>query len=224
VTRLTPDLFTRIDESPDELFYGTPRFVTHLDDAAIAAVTRIYREYFPAGGAILDLMSSWISHLPTDVVYRRVVGLGMNREELAANPRLAAFVVQNLNDSPRLPWEDGEFDGAAICVSVDYLTRPVDVLRECGRVLRAGGPLVVTFSNRCFPTKIIAAWRMLDDRGHQELVARYLAEAGNWTAVEMLDRSPGGAAGRRDGDAPRYDTGESGDPLYAVIARSTGPP
>ena len=134
----------------------------------------------------------------------------MNGEELGANPRLHGFVVQNLNETPRLPWDDGEFEGAAICVSVDYLTRPVEVLRECGRVLRAGGPLVITFSDRCFPTKIVAAWRTLDDQGHQELVARYFAEAGNWTAIEMLDRSPGRTAGRESG----------GDPLYAVIARS----
>jgi SAM-dependent methyltransferase len=206
LTDLPQSLFTRLDESPDELFYATPRFVTHIDDAAIEAVTELYREYLPAGGAVLDLMSSWVSHLPPEVRYRRVVGLGMNREELAANPRLDAWIVQNLNDTPQLPFGDGEFDAAAICVSVDYLTRPVDVFRECGRVLRRGAPLVITFSNRCFPTKIISAWGLLDDRGHQELVSRYFAAAGNWTQVEMLDRSPG-----RDGD-----------PLWAVVGRSAG--
>jgi len=206
-TALPSSCFTRLDESPDESFYASPRFVTHIDDAAIAAVTQLYREYFPAGGAVLDLMSSWISHLPHDVSYRRVVGLGLNAEELAANTRLDAWIVQNLNETPRLPFETGDFDAGAICVSVDYLTRPVEVMRECGRVLRPGGPLVVTFSNRCFPTKVIAAWRMLDDRGHQALVARYFAEAGNWDGIEALDRSPGAGA----------------DPLWAVIARSTGP-
>ena len=94
---LRQELFRRIDESPDALFYEVPRFVTHIDDAAIAAVTQLYREYFPAGGAILDLMSSWVSHLPAEVAYRRVVGLGMNAEELAANPRLHTRVVQDLN-------------------------------------------------------------------------------------------------------------------------------
>ena len=202
------DWLSRLDESPDALFYATPRFVTHIDDGAIAAVTQLYREYFAPGGAILDLMSSWVSHLPEEIAYRTVVGLGMNADELAANPRLHRWMAHDLNQTPALPFGDGEFDGAAICVSVDYLTRPVEVLRECGRVVRVDGPLVITFSNRCFPTKVVAAWRMLDDQGHQELVARYLAEAGNWRDVERLDRSPG------------YD----GDPLYAVIARSTGRP
>ena len=129
---LQPELFRRMDESPDALFYDIPRLVTHIDDAAIAAVTQLYREYFPAGGAIIDLMSSWVSHLPPEITYRRVVGLGMNATELAANPRLDAWLVQDLNENPRLPFADAEFDAAGICVSVDYLTRPVEVLRECG--------------------------------------------------------------------------------------------
>jgi hypothetical protein len=208
VHALPPALFTRADETPDRLFYGTPRFVTHIDDAAIAAVTELYRAYLPAGGAVLDLMSSWVSHLPPEVRYRRVAGLGMNAEELAANPRLDERVVQDLNEHARLPWGDAEFDAGAICVSVDYLIRPVEVLRECGRVLRRGGPLVITFSNRCFPTKVIAAWTMLDDAGHQALVQRYFEAAGNWRDIERLDRTP--AAGT--------------DPLYAVIARSAGAP
>ena len=203
---LAAELFSRLDESPDALFYTEPRFVTHIDDAAIAAVTQLYCEYLPPGGGILDLMSSWISHLPSEAAYREVVGIGMNAEELAANPRLTTGMVWDLNQTPRLPFGDARFDGATICVSVDYLTRPIEVFRDCGRVLRPGAPLVITFSNRCFPTKVIAAWRILDDHGHQELVARYFAEAGNWSDVEMLDRSPG-----RDGD-----------PLYAVIGRSTG--
>jgi SAM-dependent methyltransferase len=203
---LRPELFRRIDESPDALFYDVPRLVTHIDDPAIGAVTQLYREYFPAGGAILDLMSSWVSHLPEEVAYRRVVGLGMNAEELATNPRLHARVVQDLNADPRLPFADAEFDAAGICVSVDYLVRPVEVLRECGRVVRAGGPLVITFSNRCFPTKAIAAWQMLDDAGHQRLVAQFLEAAGNWTRITPLDRSP--VRGH--------------DPLYAVVANSAG--
>ena len=195
--------FRRYDESPDERFYELPRLVTHIDDAAIAAVTQLYREYFSADGVILDLMSSWVSHLPPEVTYRRVVGLGMSPEELAANPRLDEWLVQDLNRDPTLPFADGEFNGAGICVSIQYLTRPVDVLREVGRVLRPGAQLVVTFSNRCFPTKAVLIWQALDDAGHAALVRRYFEWAGNWENVESLDRSPAGS-----------------DPLYAVVARS----
>ena len=207
-TPLPADLFRRQDETPDAEFYHHPRFVTHIDDAALAAVTQLYRDYFSSDAQLLDLMSSWVSHLPPEIVYRRVVGLGMNRAELAANPRLAAFVVQDLNQLPVLPFADQEFDGAAICVSVDYLTQPVAVLRELARVLRPGAPLVITFSNRCFPSKAVAAWHALDDRGHLALVRQYLLAAGGWQAIELLDRSP--APGRSD-------------PLFAVVARAAAP-
>ena len=200
--------FRRTDETPDEEFYRTPRLVTHIDEGAIAAVTQLYREEFPRWGEILDLMSSWVSHLPAEVEYRRVIGLGMNEVELRRNERLDSYIVQNLNTNPLLPLGTGEFDGAGICVSIDYLTRPVEVLREVGRVLKVGAPLVVTFSNRCFPTKAVEIWHRLDDAGHMQLVEDYFREAGNFEDVRGLDRSP-----RR----------MFSDPLYAVVGESTGP-
>ncbi|HSK99377.1 MAG TPA: methyltransferase domain-containing protein [Rubrobacteraceae bacterium] len=205
--RLPPGAFRRYDESPDEEFYRLPRYVTHIDDGAIAAVTQLYREFFPPGGEILDLMSSWISHLPPEVEYRRVVGLGINEAELRSNERLDAYLVRNLNKEPHLPFGDAEFDGVGICVSIDYLTRPVEVLREVGRVLRVGSPAIITFSNRCFPSKAVAIWHQLDARGHMQLVERYLEEAGNFNDIASLDRSP-----RR----------VFSDPLYAVIGKSSG--
>lgn len=196
-------MFRRYDESPDTWFYRQPRLVTHIDDAAIAAVTELYREVFPPGGAVLDLMSSWVSHLPPEIAYRRVVGLGLNQQELEANPRLDAWVVHDLNDEPALPFADQEFDAAAICVSMQYLVQPVAVLSDLARVLGPDAPLVVTFSNRCFPTKAVAIWQAVDDLGHAQLIESYLRAAGGWTAIEALDRSPGPGS----------------DPLFAVVAR-----
>lgn len=207
MTSFPPNYFQRYDEESDEEFYEQPRLVTHIDEGAIAAVTQLYRELLPVGGAILDLMSSWVSHLPAEISYSRVVGLGMNADELAANPQLDEWLVHNLNRAPELPFADGTFDGATICVSVQYLQQPVQVFREIGRVLRPDAPLIVTFSNRCFPTKAVAVWQSLDDRGHGRLVESYFEQADNWTAIEVLDRSP-----RR----------WRGDPLYAVVGRSTG--
>ena len=208
MARYPEDAFRRTDEAPDEEFYLTPRLVTHIDDHAIAAVTQLYRELFPPDGEILDLMSSWISHLPPEIGYRRVIGLGMNEVELRRNERLDSYVVQNLNADPRLPFGSGEFDGVGICVSVDYLTRPAEVLREVGRVLKVGAPVAITFSNRCFPTKAVEIWHRLDDAGHMRLVEDYLREAGNFRDVHSLDRSPGRLFS---------------DPLYAVVGRSAGP-
>jgi Methyltransferase domain len=204
---LPSDAFRRLDETPDADFYRQARFVTHIDEGAIAAVTQLYRERFPPGGAVLDVMSSWVSHLPPEVAYRHVAGLGMNRDELAANPRLDSWVVHDLNTDPCLPFADGAFDAAGCCVSIDYLVHPVKVLRDLGRVLRPGGPLVVTFSNRRFPTKVVALWEALDDAGHGELVAHYLRAAGGWRDIARLDRSPA-----------------AGDPLLAVVATRASSP
>lgn len=204
-----PSTFRRADETPDAQFYQQPRFVTHIDDDALAAVTQLYREYFPPNATLLDLMSSWVSHLPPEVTYGEVVGLGMNEAELRANPRLASYLVHDLNQQSQLPFASHTFDGAAICVSIDYLTQPVAVLRELARVLRPTAPLVITFSNRCFPSKAIAAWHALDDRGHLALVRQFLLAAGAWHSVELLDRSP----------APGHS-----DPLFAVVARVAATP
>ncbi|WP_240540156.1 methyltransferase domain-containing protein [Salinarimonas soli] len=200
---LPPDAFAKVDPSPDTRFYAQPRFVTHIDDAAIAAVTALYRGLFPPGGAVLDLMSSWVSHLPPEIAYREVVGHGLNASELAANPRLTRSFVQDLNADPALPLADGSMDAAGCCVSVQYLQAPVDVFREVRRVLAAGAPFAVTFSNRCFPTKAVAIWQALTGDDQARLVGLYLDRAG-FTGVEMrlLIRRGGG-----------------GDPLWAVIGR-----
>ena len=208
---LPPAAFRRPDESDDAAFYAQPRFVTHIDAAAVAAVTALYRETLAPGADVLDLMSSWVSHLPDDVAYGRVAGLGMNAAELAANPRLTERAVQSLNADPRLPYADASFDAVLICVSVQYLTRPVEVFAEIARVLRPasaerpGGVLVVTFSNRCFPTKAVRAWAVLDDAGHADLVGRYVREAGGFGEPEVRLH------------APRH-----GDPLVGVVARREG--
>lgn len=170
--------FTKLDGEDDEFFYEPPRLVCHIDDGAIAALTVFYRRVLPADGVLLDLMSSWVSHLPPEIDYKEVIGHGMNATELAANPRLSRWFVQNLNREAKLPLADASLDAAMICVSIQYLQQPVAVLREVARLLRQGSPLVVSFSNRCFWTKAVAIWRALDDEGHARLVERYLRDAG----------------------------------------------
>ena len=170
--------FGKIDAEEDEVFYEPPRLVFHIDENAVAALTEFYRAVLPHGGVLLDLMSSWVSHLPPEIDYGEVIGHGMNAEELAANPRLSRWFVQNLNRDPRLPLADSSIDAAMICVSIQYLQQPLAVLQEVRRVLRPAAPLVISFSNRCFWTKAVAIWRALDDDGHARLVERYLRHAG----------------------------------------------
>ena len=175
---LPSDAFTKLDAEDDEIFYQPSRLVCHIDDGAIAALTAFYRRVLPADGVLLDLMSSWVSHLPSEIDYAEVIGHGMNATELAANPRLSRWFIQNLNRDTKLPLADASLDAAMICVSIQYLQQPVTVLRAVARLLRRGSPLVVSFSNRCFWTKAVAIWRALDDEGHARLIERYLRDAG----------------------------------------------
>jgi SAM-dependent methyltransferase len=199
-----PRWFDKDDRSSDAGFYTAPRKVVHIDDSAIAAVTQLYREVLPANGALLDLMSSWRSHLPKDMTVARVAGLGMNAEEMRDNPQLTEHAVQNLNLNQTLPYADSEFDAAVCCVSVQYLQKPVDVFREVARVLKKDAPFILTFSNRCFPTKAVNIWRATDDEEHMQLVAIYFQAAGAWRDITMQDRSS-----------------KRGDPLFAVWAYAT---
>jgi SAM-dependent methyltransferase len=199
-----PGFFDRADPSPDAAFYRPLRLVTHIDDGAIAAVGALYDELGigQAGdGAVLDLMSSWVSHFTRPP--RHLTVLGMNDDELAANPQAERRVVHDLNQDPTLPFVDDAFDAAVCCVSVDYLVHPVEVFADVARVVRPGGAFVCTFSNRCFPTKAIRGWLQSSDAQHGEIVAEYFRRAGGFDEPLVERRTPS--------DHP-------GDPLWAVRA------
>jgi hypothetical protein len=202
---LKPHFFERVDESPDGEFYVEPRLLVHIDDYAIEAARRLYAELLPPGGAVLDLMSSYKSHLPDEHKFSRVAGLGMNRAEMRANAQLTDYAVKDLNADPILPYDDGAFDGAVVTVSVQYMTRPVEIFRETARVLKASAPFIVTYSNRMFPTKAVRIWRALDDRERAGLIAVYFRESGAFDEATMEDRS--------------IESGGYNDPLFAVWAR-----
>ena len=199
---LPPGSFDKVDGGDDLAFYVPPRLVTHLDEHAVAALTTFYRERLPSDGRILDLMSSWISHLPDDRSYT-VVGHGMNASELAANPRLDRWFIQDFNADPALPLGDGTFDAALCCVGVQYLQRPFKVFAEVRRVLSPDAPFVVSYANRCFPTKAVAIWRSLDMGGQASLIGMYLERAG-FTDIE----------------ARMLSDGSQGDPLIAVVGQA----
>lgn len=193
--------FDRDNEQDDAAFYAAPRLVLHLDDRAVAAVTALYDELGVPDGDVLDLLSSWVSHLPRPP--RSLTVLGMNAAELAANPLAGERVVQDLNADPRLPFPDASFDAVLDCVSIDYLVRPVEVLAEVARVLRPGGLSVCTWSNRCFPTKAVRGWLATSEDQRPALVAGYHRLAGGFTEPHAEQR----LAGRES------------DPLWAVWAR-----
>ena len=195
-----PGAFRRMNEEDDHLFYAQPRRVVHIDDDAIAALRGLYATLVPAAATVLDLMASWRSHLPP-LFDGTVIGLGMNRDEMRDNPQLAQGIVHDLNREPKLPFNDVAFDAALCAVSVQYLTRPVEVFREVARCLKPRAPFIVSFSNRCFPEKAVALWHAADDAQHAAIVAAYFIATASFVDVEQWAH-----------------TAPVGDPLYAVWA------
>eukprot|EP00197_Chlamydomonas_leiostraca_P011444 CAMPEP_0202869532 /NCGR_PEP_ID=MMETSP1391-20130828/12505_1 /ASSEMBLY_ACC=CAM_ASM_000867 /TAXON_ID=1034604 /ORGANISM="Chlamydomonas leiostraca, Strain SAG 11-49" /LENGTH=328 /DNA_ID=CAMNT_0049549863 /DNA_START=60 /DNA_END=1041 /DNA_ORIENTATION=+ len=219
---------TKVDLTDDRDFYAFPRLVTHVDDHFLAQVTQLYRERVPPGGVVLDLCSSWVSHLPPEVEYSKVVGHGMNAAELARNPRLTQFYVRDLNTAP-MGWEakDDTYDAVLCCVSVQYLQQPEAVFSEIHRVLKPGGVAIFTFSNRMFPTKAIAAWRDAPSGyARTQLVKQYFMAVPGFTAPEALTQvalpnRPAPLSTRLPGPlstlAKLFERTAS-DPFYAVLA------
>jgi len=198
-----PNWFARVEEGEDEEFYSTPRRVVHIDEGAIAAIGEIYLSRIAEGSKILDLMSSWRSHLPERMRPAYVTGLGMNREEMEDNPALDEVVVHNVNRNARLPFPDESFDAVVMTVSVQYLTNPIATFREIARVLRPGGCFVTTFSNRMFPTKAVALWRGSSEENRVEIVKQYFAQSGAFENIGVIDMS--------------HHNGPPSDPIWGVL-------
>ena len=203
----SPEFFRREDESDDRLFYTEPRLVVHIDEHAIAAAGEYFARKLPENGVILDLMSSWRSHLPEGFSTEKLVGLGLNATEMAENPQLDEWYVHDLNADPVLPFEDGSFDAAVVTVSIQYMVKPVEVFSQVNRVLKEGATFHVIYSDRAFPTKAVEVWQRLDDAGRARLIALYFSSSGGWKAVRSISISP---------KLRSYS-----DPVYVVSARKS---
>ena len=210
---LRPEQRTKLDDTSDRDFYGLPRFVTHVDDSFIDRLTNLYRERLSPHSRILDLMSSWVSHLPDDVEFARVEGHGMNEEELAKNPQLDSYFIQDLNQQPKLPLADEDFDAVLITVSIQYLQYPEAVLSEIYRVLKPNGVVIISFSNRMFYQKAIAAWRDGTDTDRVNLVRKYFQSVDGFDEPEVIVHQSSLPALLQ-----MMGVGGS-DPFYAVIAQ-----
>ena len=197
--------FDREDESDDSLFYLEPRLLVHIDDAAINELGKYLFDQLPEGATILDLMSSWRSHIPGNIVIGEVYGLGMNSEEMSNNPQLDHWIVKDINKDPKLPYEENLFDAVIVVVSVQYITDPIEIFKEVNRVLKRNGKFHVVYSNRMFPTKATKIWKVFDDIERASLIGSYFANSGGWSVPNAVNLSPRGHI--------------TSDPLYAVSAQ-----
>lgn len=207
-----PSDFTRHDESSDAQWYSQPRFVQHIDDGAISALKSYYSDIIKPNHSVLDICSSWVSHLPTSLKPSVMIGIGMNAKELERNPHLTNYFVKYLNVNPELKDVESESMDTVMCnVSVDYLVKPIKVFEETRRVLKPGGTAHMAFSNRCFPTKVIGPWMGMSDEERRKWVGAYFWASGGWEDVEevILKQGKGGFLGGYE------------DPLYVVRGRKS---
>ncbi len=208
---LRPNQRTKLDGSDDKLFYSYPRFVTHVDEGFIQQLLDLYRDRLKPNTRILDMMSSWVSHLPDVMEFAHVEGHGLNAEELGRNPQLDHYFVQDINENPQLPLKDQDFDAVLNAVSVQYLQYPEAVFPEIYRILKPGGVAIFSFSNRMFYQKAIQAWREGSEASRVELVKGYFESVAGFSSPEVIANKS---------TAPNFLQwlgGSGGDPFYAVI-------
>jgi len=213
----TDGALARDDDQRDAEFYRNPRFVHHIDATAREMIRNTYGRFLADGMRVLDLMSSWQSHVPARLHLERLTGLGLNEEELKRNSQLSDFVVHDLNADALLPFASNTFDAVLNTVSVEYLTDPLAVFREVARVLRPDGYFVVTFSNRWFPTKAVQVWKEIHEFERMGLVLEYFLRAGGFKDLQTY--SIRGLP--RPHDDKYFPELMFSDPVYAVWGRKT---
>ena len=213
---LKREAFSRIDDSDDRIFYAKDRFVDHLDTLALRTVEQIIGDVITqTNPVILDLMAGWNSHIPDRLRPSRVVGLGLNENELRQNKALSEHLIHDLNRDARLPFPAETFDAVINTVSIDYMTRPVEVFSEVARILKTRGLLLVIFSNRMFPKKAVKIWKESSEEERVVLVEGFFQEARAFgeTTVVVSRGKP------RPTEDKYAFLGIPSDPVYAVYAR-----
>jgi SAM-dependent methyltransferase len=212
---LTEQQRDKLDLGNDKQFYDVPRFVTHVDEGFIDRLTNLYRDRLSPDTRIFDMMSSWVSHLPSELKFEHIQGHGLNTEELAKNPRFNSYFVQNLNQDQKLPLADSSFDAVLNTVSVQYLQYPEAIFAEIHRILKPNGIAIMSFSNRMFYNKAIAAWRDRSEISRVELVKSYFRSAPGFSepeAIVQISQVP---------ELLRLMGIGGGDPFYAVISHKS---
>ena len=202
----------KIDNNDDKIFYHQPRFVHHLSFSFRARLTELYSNYLCNHHIILDLMSSWVSHLPSNKKFKKVIGHGMNESELKSNNRLDSYWIQDLNKNQRMPIEDSTVDIGLIVAGWQYLQYPEKVSSELSRIIKRDSFLIISFTNRAFWTKSPHIWTNSSELERIEYVKSVLSDNG-WIVEEIFNEKT-------------YDNklfgfySAQGDPFFSVIVRN----
>ena len=202
----------KIDNDDDQIFYKNPRYVHHLSDSFRTRLTDLYSEYLFTHQVILDLMSSWVSHLPLNIKYKEVIGHGMNEDELRSNKRLDRFWVQNFNKKQNMPIEDSTVDVGLIVAGWQYLQYPEQVSLELSRIIKPESLLIISFTNRAFWTKSPNIWTYSSEQNRIDYIKNILSYNG-WRIEKIFNEKT------QEKKLLGFYTAQS-DPFFSVIARN----
>tara|TARA_Y100001968_G_C19149994_1_gene615706 strand:- start:39 stop:692 length:654 start_codon:yes stop_codon:yes gene_type:complete len=201
------------DNKDDEIFYSNPRFVYHLDKSFRNRLTSLYSEYLKPNTILLDLMSSWVSHLPENITFKKVLGHGLNKIELAANKRLDEYWVQNFNKDQILPLEDSSVDYCTLVAGWQYLQYPELISSELKRIIKPNGQLIISFSNRAFWQKSPRIWVEGSSLDRANYISAILVSQGWNVPTRIVDENT---------QAKLFGFfNQQNDPFYAILATNT---
>tara|TARA_Y100001968_G_scaffold171110_1_gene156519 strand:+ start:568 stop:1233 length:666 start_codon:yes stop_codon:yes gene_type:complete len=202
----------KIDKNDDQIFYQHPRYVHHLSPSFRDRLTNLYSNYLCNHHVILDLMSSWVSHLPVNIKFKKVIGHGLNESELRSNNRLDSYWVQDLNKTQEMPLEDSSIDIGLIVAGWQYLQYPEKVSLELSRIIKEDSLLIISFTNRAFWTKSPNIWTNSSEEERIEYLNNILSN-NRWRVEKIFNEKT-------------YDNklfgfySSASDPFFSVIARN----
>ena len=210
-----PEDFSREDETSDAEYCQHPEHIENLDTLALSTIEDLFVRLIPKGAEILDLMAGVDSHIPSEIQPARITGVGLDSKGLDENAKLSEKIIHDLNGGKPLPFNDDEFDVALITLSIEYITKPLELFEEVARILKSSGLFIITFSNRMFPPKAVNIWKNTGEQERVALVKKLISLSDRYTVIGDFESS----GKPRPKDDRYYMLGIPSDPIYAVWAR-----
>ena len=168
----------KLDERNDEEFYSDPKFVYHLDANFRQYLSGVYENEIADCSTVLDLMSSWDSYLPKGKNYKKVIGHGLNKQELEKNKIFDSYWIQNFNLNQKIPLDSESIDYCLMVAAWQYLQYPENLTNEIVRILRNHGKIIIAFSNRAFWHKAPNIWTSSTEEERVKYVRKVLITNG----------------------------------------------
>lgn len=179
---------------------------TEIEDEAASSLTNHYSFYLKDNMSVLEFGAAENSYLPEALNLEHHVGVGANQKLMNLNPSLTESFVVDLNnvdeergiDSDELKKLGAEkFDVIIMANTIDFLSSPREVFKSAWALLKPGGLMIVSFTNReAYSQKFGRAqnkmWEDRNDDQHMWICGSFFQfSAGDgWEGLKGFDISP----------------------------------